>query len=108
MTRKPKKVVPAERPADLTLWIKDGMTTVSQAERGAWADTEVSVGRTNSERALGFVVRQGRKRTEFVLSKAQVYELSCYLDFQLGRLRGRAERPNQMFTDRKPRAARRR
>jgi hypothetical protein len=69
-TRKPKQA-PDERPADLLFWWKDGACSR--------CDARASIGRTNSKRALGFIVTQGRKRMLFVLDKDQVTELAAYL-----------------------------
>src|SRR5262249_33388795 len=59
------------------------------------ADTEVSIGRTNSKRALGFIVTRWKKggpaagpaaEMEFVLDKDQVAQLASYLTKQQARL----------------------
>jgi hypothetical protein len=73
-----------ERPADLLFWWKDGACRNCRAR--VTADTEVSIGRTNSKRALGFVVTQGRKSVDFVLDKDQVSELAAFLGMSLPRL----------------------
>jgi hypothetical protein len=77
-----------ERSADLRLWFRDGMV-------GGWsarvkACREVSVGRTNSKRGLGFVVtrdakgpawgwKKGAQVVDFVLNKDQVAQLAAYM-----------------------------
>jgi hypothetical protein len=48
-----------ERPADLLLWFKDGSAGTCRPR--VKADVTVSVGRTDSKRALGFVVRNERR-----------------------------------------------
>ena len=50
------------------------------------SDTEVSIGRTNSKRALGFIVTRGSKTMDFVLNKDQVHKLAFYLTKQEARL----------------------
>ena len=73
-----RKQAPNERPADLLFWFGPGK--VSRYEARAAADTRVSIGRTDSKRALGFkIVARGRKSVKFVLDKDQVAELAAYL-----------------------------
>jgi hypothetical protein len=75
-----------ERPAELLFWLADGAYTPCHAR--LTADVEVSIGRTNSERALGFSVRKGRKEViDFVLDRDQVAELAAFLRLALPRLR---------------------
>jgi hypothetical protein len=75
---KRKNPAPGERSADLTLWIKNGCLAAFDARFAA--DAEVSVGRTDSERALGFTVTIGEKMVaDFVLDRDQVEELAAYL-----------------------------
>jgi hypothetical protein len=75
-----------ERPAELLFWFGDGACTPCYARLAA--DVEVSIGRTNSERALGFSVRKGRKEViDFVLDRDQVAELAAFLRLALPRLR---------------------
>jgi hypothetical protein len=74
-----------ERPADLLLWWKDGMLMSCDAAESR-SHTEVSIGRTNSKRALGFIVTRGNKTMDFVLNKDQVARLACYLTKQDARL----------------------
>lgn len=57
------------------------------------SDTEVSIGRTNSKRALGFIVTRGRKTMDFVLNKEQVARLAHYLTIQDARLLPRRRKP---------------
>jgi len=88
----PSKEAPNERPADLLFWFRDG--TCSQYTARSAADTRISIGRTNSKRALGFVVTRGRKSVDFVLDKDQVTE-AAYLRIFSPRLlkpRGRKKR----------------
>jgi hypothetical protein len=67
-----------ERPTDLLLWVRNGSCLRYQARVAA--DTEVSIGRTDSKRALGFAVhRGGANVVDFVLDKDQVAELAAYL-----------------------------
>ena len=62
-----------ERPADLLFWFGDGRLGGYRARVAA--DTEVSIGRTNSKRALGFVVSRGDTWMDFVLDRDQGAEL---------------------------------
>ena len=51
------------------------------------ADVEVSIGRTDSKRALGFfITNRGGETMEFVLDKDQVAELAAFLSLSLPRL----------------------
>jgi hypothetical protein len=76
-----------ERPADLTLWLQNGCADYSRAVDGVKADTEISIGRTNSKRALGFfVIRKGVDSVDFVLNKDQVADLAEFLQLALSRL----------------------
>jgi hypothetical protein len=84
-----------EHPADLVFWIRNGCCIPYKAR--VPADTEVSIGRTDSERAMGFTVTRGDTTMDFVLNKDQVAELAAYLELQLARLlppRGR--KPEQI------------
>jgi hypothetical protein len=74
-----------ERPADLLLWWADGMLMGCDASESR-ADTEVSIGRTKSKRALGFIVTRKNKTMDFVLNKDQVARLASYLTKQEARL----------------------
>jgi hypothetical protein len=47
---------------------------------------EVSIGRTNSKRALGFIVTSGKRHVDFVLDRDQVGELAAFLQLALSRL----------------------
>jgi hypothetical protein len=62
------------------------------------ANTEVSIGRTDSKRALGFVVTSGKVQVDFVLDRDQVAELAAYLQhFTLPRLlKPLGRRPQQI------------
>jgi hypothetical protein len=73
-----------ERPADLLFWFRDGHLATCRAR--VTADTEVSIGRTDSKRALGFIVMQGKTDVAFVLDKDQVTELAAFLNMQARRL----------------------
>ena len=73
-----------ERAADLLFWFGDGFHAPYRARVAA--DTEVSIGRTNSKRALGFRISRGRAQMDFVLNRDQVTELAAYLQCQLPRL----------------------
>jgi hypothetical protein len=66
-----------ERPADLVFWFRDGSGGGCDAR--VEASARVSIGRTDSKRALGFVVSRGETRIDFVLDKDQVAELAAYL-----------------------------
>jgi hypothetical protein len=76
---------PGERPADLLFWLRDGLCCRYKAR--VTADTEVSIGRTDSKRALGFVVTSGNKKVDFVLDRDQVAELAAFLRLALPGLR---------------------
>jgi hypothetical protein len=67
----------AEQPTDLLFWIRDGSCGAYRARMPA--NTTVSIGRTNSKRALGFVVTRGEVSLDFVLNQDQVIELAGYL-----------------------------
>jgi hypothetical protein len=75
---------PTEQPTDLEFWFKDGFVGGFCAR--VPAKTEVSIGRTNSERALGFVVTRDGASLDFVLDKDQVAELAAYLQMMHPRL----------------------
>ena len=74
-----------ERPANLIFWLADGACGAFRAR--VKADAEVSIGRTDSKRGLGFIVTQGDQSLDFVLDKDQVIELAIFLHMQRGRLR---------------------
>jgi hypothetical protein len=71
-----------ERPADLRFWLKSGSCSGCDAP---WkAEMKVSVGRTDSKRALGFWVSKrdgGTHVADFVLDRHQAAELAAYLSF---------------------------
>jgi hypothetical protein len=74
-----------ERPADITFWFGDGQCSPYRAR--VKADTELSIGRTDSKRALGFVIRQDDDAMDFVLNKDQCTELAAYLSLYAPGLR---------------------
>ena len=75
-----------ERPADLLFWFADGFCGKYQARTAA--STRVSIGRTNSKRALGFTVSNGGKMVaDFVLDRDQVIELAAFLQVLASGLR---------------------
>ncbi len=97
---------PDENPVDLLLWFKDGdCTSASPALKELKGRKRklpwVSVGRTDSRRALGFVVEDVDRKhlAEFVLDKKQVQELIRYLSGQLPRLRAGGKRPREQADD---------
>jgi hypothetical protein len=85
---KTKKQADDERPADLTFWYKNGHIGGSHAVDSGPQDIEISIGRTNSERALGFIVfRKDMDKVDFVLTKNQVVQLIKFLEYSLPRLK---------------------
>jgi hypothetical protein len=76
-----------EQSADLILWRGDGC--VANHKSGKPRLPEVSVGRTDSRRGLGFQITKpnGAEITAFVLDRAQVQALSRYLQDAPKRLR---------------------
>jgi len=108
--KRPRSPFEHERSADLQLWIGDGCSGGANARFAA--DVEVSVGRTDSERAMGFVVNASgnpfqslnpaneNKQLAFVLDRDQILELIGYLQSQLRGLKkplGRGK-PNYSFS----------
>jgi hypothetical protein len=87
-----------ERPAHLTFWFQDGFCGGYHARVAA--STTVSIGRTDSKRALGFVVRNGQAHFDFVLNRDQVEELAAYLQLMHPALLGPLgpERPQLSIT----------
>ena len=83
-----------ERPADLLLWLKDGC--LFRRKACVAADTEVSIGRTKSERALGFIVTNKEKTVDFILDRDQVAELAAFLQLASGRLKKPVGRIHQI------------
>jgi len=81
VAKKPK--APAEQTVDLTLWMKDGVVAVKRGRGSKLPD--VSVGRTDSKRRVGFMVEapSGREIVRFALDRAQVQSLRDYLDYSL-------------------------
>jgi len=75
-----------ERPANLVFWLKDGMLNAYNAR--VPADVGVSIGRTDSERALGFyVISDKQLKADFVLDRDQCTELAAYLELMTPGLR---------------------
>ena len=84
-TKSPKRrrSVPSdEQRVDLMLWRGDGMAAICPGTGRALP--EVSVGRTDSRRGLGF--EYGAQ--SFVLDRVQVARLHAFLEFQLTRIVG--------------------
>jgi hypothetical protein len=79
------KKVWLEQPTDLLFWFGDGHLGGFRARVNA--STEVSIGRTDSKRGLGFVVKRGNSQADFVLDKDQVAELAAYLQHRAPPLR---------------------
>jgi hypothetical protein len=75
----------AEQPTDITFWLRGGCCGRYHAR--VPATRELSIGRTDSERALGFIVRKGETWIDFVLNQDQVDELAAYLQLLRGTLR---------------------
>ena len=101
--KKTRGEIPGEQPVDLEPWFGDGFSSVgirsaSRARKGRW---HLSVGRSRSERGLGFVVSNGEvspydtdaesdnphRLAAFVLDRDQCAALIDFLYFQLPRLR---------------------
>jgi hypothetical protein len=74
-----------ERPTDLLFWFRDGFCVPFKAR--VKTDAELSIGTTNSKRALGFIISQGGKNMDFVLDQDQVAELAAFLEMKAGDLR---------------------
>jgi hypothetical protein len=75
---KQKKPAPGERPANMKLWFRDGF--VYPCRPRIAADAEISIGRTDSKRGLGFMVTIGKgKPVDFTLDRDQVAELAAFL-----------------------------
>jgi hypothetical protein len=96
-SKRPRSPFKDERSTDLHLWIRDGAGGGCNAR--LHADMELSIGRTNSMRGMGFVVgvaddlrqlnwtRHDDKQMSFVLDRDQCAELIAYLRAQLKGLR---------------------
>jgi|SRR6516162_10367858 len=80
----PKRKQSVERPTKLLLWLKNGSHVTYEAR--VRAETELSIGRTDSRRALGFIVSRGDIHLDFVLNKDQIEELIAYLQMIHGNL----------------------
>ena len=85
-----------EQPTKLKFWFKNGCS--SWSEPRIPATTELSIGRTNSKRALGFVVSRDKTHIDFVLDKDQVAELAAYLQLQLNRLQAPRGRKREQLS----------
>ena len=97
-TKRPKRQrsIPSdEQRVDLMLWHKEGMAVMCYGIPGnGKALPEVSVGRTDSERGLGFEVTMhpdaeslaAAEITLFVLDRGQVERLHSHLALQLTRI----------------------
>jgi hypothetical protein len=85
-----------ERPAKLLVWFEDGFCGFCGPR--VKADVEVSIGRTNSKRALGFRIKAKNEHViDFVLNRDQVVELAAYMRGQKTRLLKRPGRkPHQL------------
>lgn len=95
--KRPRSPFKDERSTDLHLWIGDGCGGVAPARLDA--DMDVSIGRTDSKHAMGFIVgvagdchqlnwtRHDDKQMSFVLDRDQIVELIGYLQSQLRGLR---------------------
>jgi hypothetical protein len=80
-----------EQRVNLVLWLKDG-ALASAHGRGRKLLPSVDIGRTDSERGLGFLytVIENKKRigcAEFVIDRVQVERLRDFLTYQLPRLK---------------------
>jgi hypothetical protein len=74
-----------EQPTDILFWLGNGSCGRYRAR--VETETELSIGRTDSEQALGFIVRRGETKLDFVLDRDQVDELAAYLQIMRGGLR---------------------
>jgi hypothetical protein len=75
---KQKNSAPGERPANLLFWFRNGFC--GRYDARVAADAEVSIGRTNSKRGLGFMVTIGKgEPVDFVLDRDQVAQLAAFL-----------------------------
>jgi len=75
-----------ETPAILDCWLGDGSLIRFEPRKEA-RDMRLSLGRTNSKRALGFLVKRSDANiASFVLDREQVVELAAYLQCTLPRL----------------------
>jgi hypothetical protein len=75
----------SERKANLELWWRDGAVAESRATKRV--TTEMSIGRADSKRHLGFIVKQNKVTVDFCLDRSQVAELTRFLTYQIRRLR---------------------
>jgi len=95
MSRTKAKSERDEESTDLLFWFGDGACGRYKAR--VPADTRLSIGRADSNRALGFVVSRGKARIDFVLDKDQVVELAAYLQIiHHGLLKPIGRKPHQM------------
>ena len=76
-----------ERPAKLQFWLRDGFTFRDSDDIVRSGDLEISIGRTDSRRGLGFAMT--KRESHFTLTRRQVDELIAFLTFQVRRLQGK-------------------
>ena len=84
MRQKQRTLNNAEKPAEISFWLKDGSCAACKPRQTA--ETQVSIGRTDSKRALGFIVKRHDTRIDFVLDKEQTADLAAYLHLMDGGL----------------------
>jgi hypothetical protein len=80
-TKQPRRVPSDEQRVDLMLWHKDGIAAMCDGIPGKTLP-QVSVGRTNSKRGLGFEYGD----QAFVLDRTQITRLHAFLELQLTRI----------------------
>jgi hypothetical protein len=99
VNKRPKSKYKNEQSTDVILWPKDGCLCSHDARVDA--TTELFVGRTNSKRAIGFVITRGKQQIDFVLDRDQVENLAAFLNASLAGLSKPAgrRRPYLNFAD---------
>jgi hypothetical protein len=76
----------SERPANLLFWFKDGMC--GRFDARVEARVKVSIGRTDSKRALGFIISTPETvLADFVFDRDQLAELGAFIEMSRARLR---------------------